>query len=98
MANAPHGGVLKDLFARDLPRQAELAAEAEKLPALTLTERHLCDLELILNGGFSPLEGTFWSFPPLSDRALVSWGVWTIGHDPTYDNHGAIGADVPNSN
>ncbi|KAI9163501.1 Sulfate adenylyltransferase [Paramyrothecium foliicola] len=57
MANTPHGGVLKDLFARDLPRQAEYAAEAEKLPALVLTERHLCDLELILNGGFSPLEG-----------------------------------------
>ncbi|KAH6874925.1 hypothetical protein B0T10DRAFT_200324 [Thelonectria olida] len=57
MANAPHGGVLKDLFARDLPRQAELQAESESLPALVLSERHLCDLELILNGGFSPLEG-----------------------------------------
>lgn len=61
MANPPHGGVLKDLFARDLPRQAELLAESETLPALTLTERHLCDLELILNGGFSPLEGTYFS-------------------------------------
>ncbi|ROT41712.1 sulfate adenylyltransferase [Sodiomyces alkalinus F11] len=57
MANTPHGGVLKDLFARDAPRQAELLAESDTLPALTLTERHLCDLELILNGGFSPLEG-----------------------------------------
>ncbi|OAQ86313.1 sulfate adenylyltransferase [Purpureocillium lilacinum] len=57
MANTPNGGVLKDLFARDLPRQAELAAEAEGLPAIVLTDRHLCDLELILNGGFSPLEG-----------------------------------------
>ncbi|KAG9254164.1 sulfate adenylyltransferase [Emericellopsis atlantica] len=57
MANTPHGGVLKDLFARDAPRSAELAKEAESLPAITLTERHLCDLELILNGGFSPLEG-----------------------------------------
>ncbi|KAL7894894.1 sulfate adenylyltransferase [Trichoderma sp. SZMC 28014] len=57
MANSPHGGVLKDLFARDLPRQAELQAQAETLPALVLSERHLCDLELILNGGFSPLEG-----------------------------------------
>ncbi|ATY61410.1 sulfate adenylyltransferase [Cordyceps militaris CM01] len=57
MANTPHGGVLKDLFARDLPRQTELLAESETLPALVLTERHLCDLELILNGGFSPLEG-----------------------------------------
>ncbi|KAL7621222.1 Sulfate adenylyltransferase [Parahypoxylon ruwenzoriense] len=57
MANPPHGGVLKDLIARDFPRHAELAAEAERLPAITLTERQLCDLELILNGGFSPLEG-----------------------------------------
>jgi sulfate adenylyltransferase len=57
MANSPHGGVLKDLVARDAPRHAELAAEAEKLPAVVLTDRQLCDLELILNGGFSPLEG-----------------------------------------
>lgn len=57
MANPPHGGVLKDLLARDAPRRQQLGAEAEKLPALILTERHLCDLELIINGGFSPLEG-----------------------------------------
>lgn len=59
MANSPHGGVLKDLIARDTPRHDELAAEAEKLPAVVLTERQLCDLELIMNGGFSPLEGEF---------------------------------------
>ncbi|KAI1851256.1 hypothetical protein JX265_001628 [Neoarthrinium moseri] len=57
MANPPHGGVLKDLIARDAPRHDELSAEAETLPAVVLTERQLCDLELILNGGFSPLEG-----------------------------------------
>ncbi|ETS77650.1 Sulfate adenylyltransferase [Pestalotiopsis fici W106-1] len=57
MANPPHGGILKDLLARDAPRHDELSAEAETLPAITLTERQLCDLELILNGGFSPLEG-----------------------------------------
>ena len=57
MANKPHGGVLKDLLARDAPRHDELEAEAETLPAVVLTERQLCDLELILNGGFSPLEG-----------------------------------------
>lgn len=57
MANAPHGGVLKDLLARDAPRNAELSAEAETLPALVLSERQLCDLELLLSGGFSPLEG-----------------------------------------
>ncbi|KAG0642970.1 hypothetical protein HOY80DRAFT_1035272 [Tuber brumale] len=53
----PHGGVLKDLIARDLSRHNELLAESETLPALALTERQLCDLELILSGGFSPLEG-----------------------------------------
>lgn len=57
MANAPHGGVLKDLLARDAPRRKELAQEAQTLPAIVLTERQLCDLELILSGGFSPLEG-----------------------------------------
>jgi sulfate adenylyltransferase len=59
MANPPHGGELKDLLARDLPSQAQLSKEAESLPAVVLTERQLCDLELILSGGFSPLEGTF---------------------------------------
>ena len=57
MANSPHGGILKDLLARDAPRHDELEVEAEKLPAIVLNERQLCDLELILNGGFSPLEG-----------------------------------------
>lgn len=60
MANPPHGGELKDLLARDAPRNAELAAEAETLTAVVLSERQLCDLELILNGGFSPLEGTLY--------------------------------------
>lgn len=51
------GGVLKDLIARDASRRKELYDEAEHLPAIVLTERQLCDLELIMNGGFSPLEG-----------------------------------------
>ncbi|KAL9082076.1 MAG: hypothetical protein Q9159_006743 [Coniocarpon cinnabarinum] len=57
MANPPHGGVLKDLVTRDASKRNQLAAEAEALPSVTLTERQLCDLELIMTGGFSPLEG-----------------------------------------
>ncbi|KAL0073671.1 sulfate adenylyltransferase [Phycomyces blakesleeanus] len=57
MANAPHGGILKDLYLRDAGKQDQLRAEASTLPSLVLTDRQLCDLELILNGGFSPLEG-----------------------------------------
>ena len=68
MANQPHGGVLKDLLARDHAKTAELEAEVENLPAIVLTERQLCDLELIMTGGFSPLEGSSvilcaWQFP-----------------------------------
>ena len=77
MANSPHGGVLKDLIARDLPRHSELAAEAETLPALLLSERQLCDLELILNGGFSPLEGSLRNQNPhLPRRLWPGWKSW----------------------
>lgn len=58
MANAPHGGILKDLHLRDAPIHRQLLAESNSLGAeIRLTDRQLCDLELILNGGFSPLEG-----------------------------------------
>ncbi|CEP16488.1 hypothetical protein [Parasitella parasitica] len=57
MANTPHGGVLKDLYLRDAEKNESLRAEAAALPSVILTDRQLCDLELILNGGFSPLEG-----------------------------------------
>lgn len=57
MVNPPHGGVLKDLVTRDAPIRDELLKEAEQLRDITLDQRQLSDLELILNGGFSPLEG-----------------------------------------
>ncbi|KAK0451704.1 hypothetical protein EV421DRAFT_1056466 [Armillaria borealis] len=57
MSTIPHGGVLKDLVARDNEISHQLREEAETLPDIVLTERQLCDLELIANGGFSPLEG-----------------------------------------
>lgn len=39
-----------------LPVLLSLAPAPSELPSLTLTQRQICDLELILNGGFSPLE------------------------------------------
>ncbi|KAI5120343.1 hypothetical protein M0805_009418 [Coniferiporia weirii] len=57
MANPPHGGVLKDLLVRDEPIREKLVEETFSLKDIVLTERQLCDLELIMNGGFSPLEG-----------------------------------------
>ncbi|KAI3403023.2 MET3 [Candida oxycetoniae] len=53
----PHGGVLNDLIIRDAAKKSQLLQESQSLPQLTLTPRQLCDLELILNGGFSPLTG-----------------------------------------
>ncbi|CAG8602694.1 8387_t:CDS:2 [Diversispora eburnea] len=57
MANPPHGGILKDLILRDQDLHDALLEESENLPFIYLTDRQLCDLELIMNGGFSPLEG-----------------------------------------
>ncbi|CAG8792611.1 2174_t:CDS:1, partial [Racocetra persica] len=51
MANSPHGGVLKDLHLRDAYKHDELLLESENLPSIVLTDRQLCDLELIMNGG-----------------------------------------------
>ncbi|KAG1862530.1 hypothetical protein DFJ58DRAFT_775546 [Suillus subalutaceus] len=53
----PHGGILKDLVSRDESISGQLKDEAARLKDIVLTERQLCDLELIINGGFSPLEG-----------------------------------------
>lgn len=54
---APHGGVLQDLVARDASIKKELLESVPSLTSWTLTERQLCDLELLLSGGFSPLAG-----------------------------------------
>ncbi|GAA0707549.1 bifunctional sulfate adenylyltransferase/adenylylsulfate kinase [Dyella marensis] len=53
---APHGGTLKDLYLPYAEAQA-LKQRSAGLPALDLNTRQLCDLELLLNGAFSPLEG-----------------------------------------
>ncbi|KAI9207601.1 sulfate adenylyltransferase [Polychytrium aggregatum] len=57
MSNSPHGGILKDLVLRDASISQALLQEANGLYSIVLNERQLCDLELIMNGGFSPLEG-----------------------------------------
>jgi sulfate adenylyltransferase len=52
----PHGGTLVDLTV-DARRAEALKAESRDWPSWDLTPRQLCDLELLANGGFSPLRG-----------------------------------------
>ncbi|MGC1161157.1 MAG: bifunctional sulfate adenylyltransferase/adenylylsulfate kinase [Candidatus Sulfotelmatobacter sp.] len=52
----PHGGELIQLIAGP-ERIAELKSHSKEWPSWDLTARQLCDLELLLTGGFSPLRG-----------------------------------------
>ncbi len=63
---APHGGTLVDLFA-DSARAEEIKEESRDWASHDLTPRQTCDLELLLNGGFSPLRG----FMTSADHATV---------------------------
>jgi len=51
----PHGGELVDLILKTDEEKAAAVAKCTK--ELQLTPRQLCDTELIMNGGFSPLTG-----------------------------------------
>ena len=52
---SPYGGKLVDLLtpAEELP---DLKAQASDLPTVRISERSVCDLELLATGAFSPLE------------------------------------------
>ena len=52
----PHGGELVDLMAA-ADRAQELKRASIDWPSWDLTDRQTCDLELLLNGAFSPLTG-----------------------------------------
>jgi sulfate adenylyltransferase len=53
---APHGGTLVNLQVSEA-RAAEIKQQSRDWPSWDLTPRQLCDLELLCNGGFSPLDG-----------------------------------------
>ncbi len=78
--NPPHGGELVNLFAAP-ERALELQSASRDWPSWDLTGRQLCDLELLLSGGFSPLRG-FMSRQDYdrvcSEMRLASGRLWPI--------------------
>ena len=75
-----HGGELLDLYA-DPDRRAEIKRESREFPSWDLRPRQLCDLELLLNGSFSPLRGfmTKADYERVCNEMRLTSGVlWTI--------------------
>src|ERR1700740_1967492 len=54
--NSPYGGELVNIIAGP-HRASDLQMQSCEWRSWDLTPRQLCDLELLLNGGFSPLRG-----------------------------------------
>jgi sulfate adenylyltransferase len=76
-----HGGMLIDRSLHTDDEVAEFAALAAGLPALTLTQREVNDLELIANGAFSPLVGFMQraDYESVISEMRLSGGLpWTI--------------------
>ena len=77
-----HGGELKDQISQLNAEQAhQLYEEARSMPSIKLNERQVCDAELLMNGGFSPLEGfmTRQEYESVvRDMRLPSGVVWPI--------------------
>ncbi|MCF8053265.1 MAG: bifunctional sulfate adenylyltransferase/adenylylsulfate kinase [Desulfobacterales bacterium] len=76
----PYGGTLVELIV-DAERGAALKELSRAFPRITLTIRQLSDLELLMNGSFSPLRGfmTRKDYEPVVDRMRLADGtLWPI--------------------
>ena len=76
----PHGGELKDLYMSEGKADAE-KQKARDYKSWDLTQRQICDLDLLTNGAFSPLEGFLGKDDYESvcdDMRLASGVLWPI--------------------
>ena len=76
----PHGGKLCELMVSEAKRK-QLQQESFQYPSLTLNDRQLCDVEMLLNGGFSPLKGFLGQVDyesVLEENRLSDNAVWPI--------------------
>ncbi|MFV1980441.1 MAG: adenylyltransferase, partial [Rhodothermia bacterium] len=76
----PHGGTLVNLIVNE-ERSRSMKRASRDWTSWDLTPRQLCDLELLINGGFSPLTG-FMTEPDynsvVSDLRLASGTLWPM--------------------
>ncbi|GFZ92077.1 bifunctional sulfate adenylyltransferase/adenylylsulfate kinase [Dyella caseinilytica] len=94
---APHGGVLRELYV-PAPDAEILKRNSAGLPQWTLNQRQLCDLELLLNGGFSPLQGFLGRADydrVLAEMRLANGTLWPI--PITLDVDEAFAAKLPDN-
>ncbi|OGW87294.1 MAG: sulfate adenylyltransferase [Omnitrophica bacterium RIFCSPHIGHO2_02_FULL_46_11] len=80
MSLKPHGGILINRELEGKPRD-DAKERAKKLTVLTLSEREVCDLEMIATGAMSPLEGFMTKSDydsVLEKKRLVNKLPWTI--------------------
>jgi sulfate adenylyltransferase len=83
----PYGGTLVDLIARGEQR-GELARQAASLPSVTIDSRTRSDLELLTNGGLSPLRGFMGEddYRSVVDRMELTLGLpWSVPVTLTVD-------------
>jgi len=76
----PHGGRLVDLLVTE-ERASALKRDSRDWPSWGLSPRQMCDLELLLTGGFSPLTGFLnrEDYESVCERSRLSGGaLWPI--------------------
>lgn len=97
---SPHGGELKELYLNLEEANAE-KIKARHYAEWNLTHRQLCDIELLLNGAFSPLEG-FLSQADyesvITDLRLSDGTLWpmpiTLDVDEVFSKKVAVGESI----
>ena len=95
------GGNTSDLLPRSTVERLALENESRNLLSLTLTTRQMCDLEMLLNGGFSPLKGFMTKaeyFSVVESVRLPGGQVWpmpiTLDVSEVFSQGVSIGEDI----
>jgi sulfate adenylyltransferase len=94
----PHGGELVDLFAEDA-HIVQLKESALSMPSWDLTPRQMADLDLLMNGAYSPLRGFMGQVDydrVLNEMRLVDGTLWPL--PVTLDVSEALGSKLASGN